>query len=95
MEFCGLQESGFSIVGLEDEPPTNTHVEPYLIVGPKVKDRGSMSLVWVFNSEEYSSMIEFSDTDTAFNVLDGIVDLWGAYNHWVQEMFESIEEDEG
>jgi len=93
-EYFGMQTVPISIVGLEDEMPTGSHTEPYLIIGPKVGDRGSMSLVWVFNSEEYSSMIEFTSEDTAFNVLDGIVDLWGAYNHWVQEMFESIEEDD-
>ncbi len=93
-EYFGTQVVGIDITGLEDVPADSRGTGPYLIIGPKVGDVGSMSLVWIFNSEEYSSTIEFGVDDSAFDVLDGIIDLWGAYNYWTEEMFEPVEEDE-
>ena len=87
-EYYGTQDVGVSLLGIEDVPHGLDYIIPYLVIGPRVGDIGSMSLVWVFDGKEYSSMIEFDVEDTAFMVLDGYVDLLGAYSIWVDSMFD-------
>lgn len=87
-EYFGTQMMGVSLAGIEEVPSDSHYIIPYLVIGPRVGDTGSMSLIWVFDGKEFSSMIEFDVEDTAFQVLDGYVDLLGAYNFWVESMFD-------
>ncbi len=92
-EYRGMSAVGVPLYGIEELPPDDMYVHPYLVIGPRVGDAGSMSLVWVYGDEEYSSSIEFNIDDGAFDVLDGYVDLCGAFKVWVDTMFANQEDE--